>query len=126
MKKIFSTIGLFLGNIFFVFPMIAKAADDYGTSKLAAEIGYSTENITKEILLQKVGSFISIVLGMLGVVFLVFILYFGFQWMTAGGSADKVKKAKDGIVNLVIGLVLVLSAYAITSFVVKLLTSVNQ
>jgi len=126
MKKIFSKLSLFLGSIFCFFPFLVKAANDYGTSDLATRVGFSTENMTKEILLQKVGNFISIVLGLLGVVFLIFILFYGFQWMTAGGDSKKVQAAKDGIVNLVIGLVLVLSAYAITSFVIKLLTSVNQ
>lgn len=126
MKKIFSLRLLLLGSIFFVFPIMTMAANDYGTSDLATRLGYSTENVNQEILLDKVGRFISIFLGMLGVIFLVFILFYGFQWMTAGGNADKLKKAKEGMVNLVIGLVLVLSAYAITSFVIKLLTGVNQ
>ncbi|HPL92871.1 MAG TPA: hypothetical protein PLB38_01145 [bacterium] len=126
MKKIFSGFLLLLGIIFFVFPIMTMAASDYGTSDLGTRLGYSTENVNQEILLEKVGRFISIFLGLLGVIFLVFILFYGFQWMTAGGDSKKVQSAKDGIVNLVIGLVLVLSAYAITSFVIKLLTGVNQ
>lgn len=128
MKKIFSLLSLFLGSVFFIFPSIVIAGDanDYGVSDLASRVGFSTENVNREILLQKVGNYISIVLGFVGVIFLVFILYYGFLWMTAGGSTEKTKKAKDGIVNLVIGLLLIFSAYAITSFVLKLLTNVNQ
>lgn len=126
MKKIFFAWLLLLGSIFFIFPVITLAENDYGTSDLGTRLGYSTENVNQEILLEKVGRFISIFLGLLGVIFLVFILFYGFQWMTAGGDSKKVQSAKDGIVNLVIGLILVLSAYAITSFVIKLLTGVNQ
>jgi hypothetical protein len=47
--------------------------------------------------------------------------------MTAGGDDDQVKKAKSFMTNAVIGLIIMLSAYAITEFVVdKLLDATND
>lgn len=39
------------------------------------------------------------------------------MWMTAGGDEQKVTKAKDLITQAVIGLIVVLAAYAITAFI---------
>jgi hypothetical protein len=47
--------------------------------------------------------------------------------MTAGGNEDQVKKAKKFITNALIGLVITLSAYALTSFIVgQAITAVTQ
>src|SRR5574344_1569050 len=66
-----------------------------------------------------IGDIILIVLQFLGVIFLCFIIYGGFTWMTATDEADKVKKAKKIIKNSVIGLIIVVLAYAISAFVVQ-------
>lgn len=59
------------------------------------------------------------VLGFLGIVAVLIILYGGFQYMTAGGNEEKVSDAKKILINGVIGLVIVLSAFSIASFVVS-------
>jgi hypothetical protein len=68
-------------------------------------------------LAEIVGAVISIFLSFLGIIFLILIIYGGFVWMTSGGNEIKVIKAKKVITNAVIGLIIVLSAYSITSFV---------
>jgi hypothetical protein len=62
---------------------------------------------------------IQAVLTFLGVIFIALIIYGGFLYMTAMGESDKVKKGKNVILYSVIGLVIILAAYAITSFVVS-------
>ena len=64
-----------------------------------------------------IGSVINVLLGLLGVILVVLIIYAGFLWMTAQGNEDKVKKAKSIISNAVIGMVLIFAAYALTQFV---------
>lgn len=66
-----------------------------------------------------IGNIINVLLGFLGIIAVVIILYGGFVWMTAGGSEDKVKKAQQIIVAGAIGLAIILSAYAITNFVIS-------
>ncbi|HOX97386.1 MAG TPA: hypothetical protein PL066_03505 [bacterium] len=119
-------IVLFLGFLAGIFSPFLTFASDYGTSELASQLGYKTYAVDRDLMLAIVGKVIAGVLGFLGVVFLVGIVYYGFRWMTAGGKSDVVKVAKDGITNLVIGLILVLSAYAITSFILSILTNVNK
>jgi hypothetical protein len=75
---------------------------------------------------QMVGSIINVVLGFLGIVLLGLLLYAGFTWMTAGGDEDKVKKAKGMITNAIIGLVIIVAAFAISSFVLGSLVNVTK
>ncbi|HWQ99501.1 MAG TPA: hypothetical protein VN397_01485 [Candidatus Methylomirabilis sp.] len=77
-------------------------------------------------LVQIIGRLINIFLGLLGVIFLVLLLYAGFLWMTSAGDAEKVKKAQNTIKNAVIGLVIIASAWAIVSFIMNALTGVTQ
>ena len=58
-------------------------------------------------------------LGLLGVLFLTYLLYAGYHWMTAQGDEKKVDKAKDTITRAVIGLIVTVGAYAITYFVIQ-------
>jgi len=60
---------------------------------------------------------ISAFLGLLGIIFLVLIIYAGFEWMTAQGDEEKVTKAKDTLTRAVIGLIIIIAAYSITYFV---------
>ncbi len=62
---------------------------------------------------------INVFLGLLGVVAVGLILYGGFVWMTAGGNDEKVGTARKILINAVIGLVIIMSAFAITSFVLN-------
>ncbi len=66
-----------------------------------------------------IASIIRVILGFLGIVAVVIILIGGFKFMTSGGHEEKVKSAKKVMVAGVIGLVIVLSAYAIASFVLS-------
>ncbi len=64
-----------------------------------------------------IGNIINVVLGFLGIVLLFYLIYGGFKWMTSGGSEDGVKQAKTMIQNAIIGLVIIVSSYAISTFV---------
>lgn len=57
------------------------------------------------------------VLGFIGLIFFIMILYSGFQWMASGGNEEKVAEAKKRIANSVIGLAIVLTAYALALLV---------
>lgn len=65
-----------------------------------------------------VGKIINVFLSILGVLFVVLMVYGGYTWMTSFGNSQKVDKAKELIVDAVIGLIIILAAYAIAGFVV--------
>ena len=64
-----------------------------------------------------IGKVVGALLSFIGVVFLILMIYGGFMWMLARGNEQEVAKAKDLIFAAVIGLIIVLSAYAITSYI---------
>jgi hypothetical protein len=65
------------------------------------------------------GAVLTSALSLMGVVFLVLAIYAGYTWMTARGNEEMVTKAKNTLTNSIIGLVIVLAAYAITYFVLS-------
>ena len=56
-------------------------------------------------------------LQVIGVVILLFILYAGFLWVTAGGNTEQVDKAKGILKNAVIGSVIIGISYVIAGFI---------
>ena len=68
---------------------------------------------------QTAARIIQVALGLLGIITLVIIVYAGFLWLTSLGSEEKVEKARGMISAAVIGLVIILSAYALTEYVVR-------
>lgn len=100
-------------------PMTYAAPDLIGNLEdVNADADLGSENLT-----ATVGKLIWAVLSVLGVIFLVLVLYAGFTWMTAQGDTKKVEKARDILITSVIGLVILLSAYAISTFVIETLST---
>lgn len=95
----------------------AHAADLTADDLLPTEFGTST-GLGDANIKTTIGNLIKVALGFLGVVAVVIILWGGFTWMTAGGSEDKVKDAQRIIAYGAIGLAIILSAWAITNFVI--------
>ena len=60
---------------------------------------------------------INVFMGFLGTVAVCIVLYGGFKWMTAGGDTKGTEQARKLIINGIIGLVIVLTSYAIARFV---------
>lgn len=82
----------------------------------AGETGAGFSAATKTSLSEYVGSIIQYLLSFLGVIFICLIIYGGFLWMTARGDSEQITKAKDIIISSVIGLVIVISAYTLTYY----------
>jgi len=68
---------------------------------------------------ETVAKVINIILGFLGIIAVVLILFGGFMWMTAAGSEEKIGTAKKIMSAGVIGLVIVLAAFGIARFVIS-------
>lgn len=65
---------------------------------------------------------LSIILSFLGIIFLCLMIYGGFKWMLARGNPKETDVARDLIRDAIIGLAIVVSAYAITVFIGGVLT----
>ncbi len=72
-----------------------------------------------------VGGLIQVALTLVGVLLLIYLIYAGFLWMTAAGDGKKVTEAKEILKNVLIGIVIIFSAYAIANFVLTSLTGIG-
>ena len=79
-------------------------------------------NTVQRIVDPIIGNIISVILSFLGVIFLILMIYGGYTWMTAMGNEEKVKRAQQMIIAAVLGLIVVVGAYAITVFVIGRMT----
>lgn len=66
-----------------------------------------------------IGNIVSAVIAVLGAALFVYLLWGGFQYMTAAGDSTKVQQAKDTIKNAIIGIVIVALSFAIATFVIE-------
>lgn len=85
--------------------------DTFGLSKI------SDTGLGKAPLLQTASKIINVALSLLGLIAVVIVLAGGFKWMTAGGNEEKTTEARKMIFAGIIGLAIILSAWAITLFV---------
>jgi hypothetical protein len=105
----------------------AQAANPFNTAvNLANSVGQNAGIANNTSLTTILGRIINVALGFLGIVFLVLLLYAGFEWMTAQGDDAKVKKSRAMITQAVIGLIIVVAAFAISNFVLSSLVNVTQ
>ena len=93
-----------------------KGMDD---TAAAGGIGAGSGAITD--LPSAIGRIIGAGLAFVGVIFFILMIYGGFIWMFARGNDQEVAKAKDLITSAVIGLVIILAAYAITYYIGEVL-----
>ncbi len=75
---------------------------------------------------QTAARIINVALGFLGIIAVVIVLLGGFKYMIAGGNEEKTSEARKLIVSGIIGLAIILSAWAITSFVISRLVTATQ
>ena len=131
-KKIISLAVLLLVAIFGLDITLAQpsyAADELEICKnqnipeeIRASAGCptSTKIATPE---KAIGTIVTAVIGVLGLVAVVFVIMGGVQYMTSAGDPGKIKKAKDTILYACIGLAVCALAFAITQFAIN---AINQ
>lgn len=81
--------------------------------------GYDVANTNETTFAQGIGRAVQLLLSFLGIIFTLLMLYAGFIWMTARGNEEAANKSKSTIQMALIGLIIVLGAYAITAFVMN-------
>ncbi len=64
-----------------------------------------------------IGTAINAFLSLLGIVFIILLLVSGYQYMISRGNEEKAVKALDAIRRAIVGLIIIVSAFAIWNFV---------
>lgn len=92
--------------------------DQSGLTESAGAAGLRASEVNPSVI---IGRIIGALISLLGIIFVVLLVYGGFTWMTAQGAEDKIKKAKGIISSAIIGLVVVFASYAISQAVISAL-----
>ncbi len=112
---VFAFFGLFL-------TVNLVVAQDFGTDEVAAGLDGSLAGIEDPRIV--VGRFIQFALGFLGILVVLLIMYAGFLWMTSGGDEEKIRRAKKILINGIIGLIIILSSWVLTTFILNRFSNV--
>ena len=121
MKKVFCFTAIFAVMFMAVaaFALPAMAQPDLGLN-YATNLGLATQNGDVR---DTAVDIVKYLMTFLGIIAVVIILIGGFRWMTAGGNEDKIASAKKTITAGAIGLVVILAAFAIVTFVIQITTN---
>ncbi len=79
----------------------------------------SVNLITGDDLVTILGRVVDVILLWAGIIAFFYVLYGGFLYLTAGGDAGAVGKARTTILNAIIGIIIIALSYAIVNFVVS-------
>ncbi len=92
-----------------------QAVKQTGSKKIGNKFGANTD--IQGIIVGIIKTFLTF----LTIIFIILILIAGFKWMTAAGNEEQIKEARSQLSHAIIGLIIILSAYAITHFVFDVL-----
>ena len=126
--KKFIPIYLCLAVLFVLsIPLIAESTTGISAGKDFLEVvGQKSGVDTTTSVQQGVGFIIQRALQLVGSVFLCLVVYAGFLWFVARDDETQAKKAKDTGTMAIIGLIIILSSYAITSLVINQTNNSNE
>lgn len=120
------------GALFFVFSLGVAAPLAHAADVSDAVLGGTTE--TNKLITKLRGTadikspgevvfkVVEVILGLLGIVAVIMMMYAGFLWLTAGGEEDKATKGRTILFQAVIGLIIILASYTVTYFVLRQLS----
>jgi hypothetical protein len=97
-------------------PVLAQSASSSLDLGLNAGVETGLSNTDIRITIARI---IRVALGLLGIIAIILTLYGGFIYMTAAGNEEKIAQAKKILLNAGVGLVIILSAFGIVSFVIS-------
>ena len=117
MKKSIITIALIFSSLLLIQSASAQLLNDPSELTAITDTVAQTANLGDMPLSILIANIIKTALGFLALIFIVLIIIAGFRWMTSAGNEEQTKKAMGTIKTAIIGLVIVLAAYAITYFI---------
>lgn len=124
-KYLISLLSIVFLSATAVLPVVAASTNSYnfvgesGLDETAATTGHLEQRFFGQngSIEGGIAVIISALLSVLGIVFFALMIWSGIMWMTARGDAKKVDRAKDILLDSIVGIIIVSGAYAITYFV---------
>jgi len=87
---------------------------------------YTTGVASSDSLADLIGKVVKGLLAFAGAIAVVFVIIGGYLYMSAGGNEEQAEKGRKTIVNFVLGLVVIILAYAIVTILISTLTGADK
>ncbi len=126
LRLLLLSISVFAVSIFSFSPFTVHAVDLQG--QINAQLGGATTKAEVGAPVdprEATAALVSVFLSILGTVFLILIILSGYWLVTARGEEEKIERAQKTVRSAIIGLIIVLLAYAITIFVSARIVAVS-
>ena len=109
--------------IFFTIPNIVYA--NLGTITAPGSFNQDIANADQAGVTNRLNSLITIIIGVLttiaAIYFMLQIFISGYKWLSAGGDSGQITTARDNLIQSIIGLAIVVAAYAISGLIASIL-----
>jgi len=107
----------------FILPLAGQAGflDNLPNEKCLYDGSCTLNDITTGLI-----ALIELLLGAVGAVALLYFFWGGIRWLTSAGSADRVKKGTDIMVNTIIALIIVFVSYIFLEFIINRVLQVDE
>ncbi len=124
-KKLFviALLSLFLQPVFALGQTNTNSNSNFtkDLDRFAVKSGYAPSQANQNSVANTIGRIASVAISFTATIFLIIAIYSGIQWMTGGGSKDKIAEAKTRLTRAIGGFILISLAYIITRFVINTL-----
>lgn len=96
-----------------------------GAVKNLEAVGNVTGTVKTELPVL-IGKIINTALGLMGIIFVIMVVYAGVLYMTDMGEGKKVDTAKKLLKTSIIGIILIVAAYSISTFIISQISSATS
>jgi hypothetical protein len=117
-KWIFGII-VSVGVVLFIIGAVPVLAQEIGLN-YASNLGLTAGTSDPRVLAINIIRFLLTFLGLAAVTM---ILYGGWLWLSSKGEVDKIRKAKQVLTSAIIGLIIIIAAFAIVTFVLNFINT---
>ncbi|MEK9155843.1 MAG: hypothetical protein AAB360_00880 [Patescibacteria group bacterium] len=94
--------------------LVQRALADEGLSDITLDTAKGGEEGVVPLIS---GAITSVVLPIAGAIAVIYLIYSGILYLTAAGNPDAAKKGQQGVVNAIIGIIIIVLAYVIVNAV---------
>jgi len=122
----FSLVTIFVLAILFAGVSVVQAIGTFGDWNNKLQQVAPATGIADHSIPELLGTLIKVAMGILATVFFTMMVYAGWKWFTALGQDEQVKKAIGTLTGACIGLIIAVSSFALSDFVITNLTKGAQ